>query len=465
MLTADAPSSARVAPHRAAQAPTYQQVIARDAVPPLPIFTEVAPSEVAVDAVDRTRYLDPAFAQAEREAMWSRVWYLAARVEQVPEAGDFITYEGPLGSLIVVRDDAGTIRAFRNSCPHRGMKLCVGDGAVARITCPFHSFSWHLDGSLAHIPSRWDFAEAESRDLSLPAVRAEEWQGFVFVNHDPAAPPLDQYLGRMLTDFAAWDHGKRYAAKILRKTMHANWKACIETFIEAFHLVGIHPQALPFGGDTSAQYDVWPDQPHMSRMLQPLGIKSDQYPRDISEQDILAAAMQTIMGPEADVPVLSEDATARAFLAQMLRSNPATPAISDTELLDAMQYSIFPNVVLFRSTFYPYLYRFTPDAADPNRTTYDFYLFEPLPEGEEVPPPVEIIELADDTAYSQSGVFPPWLGQIYDQDTEGLARLQAGLRAGGHDQIVYARYQEVRLRQLHQVLDSYLARGPVVQAT
>jgi phenylpropionate dioxygenase-like ring-hydroxylating dioxygenase large terminal subunit len=457
---ADQPSL-NVPHYRDSASPTYQEVIACDAIPPLPIFLERAESDVDVGSAARTAYTDPAFAACERAAMWSRVWYVAGRVEQVPEPGDFIVYEGPLASLIIMRGHDGALRAFLNSCPHRGMTLCEGEGAVSRITCPFHSFAWDLQGKIAHIPSRWDFPELKERDISLSQIKLDSWGGFIFVNHDPDAAPLTTYLGRIVTDFAAWRHEDRYAAKILRKTIHANWKTCIETFIESFHLSGIHPQALPFGGDTSSQYDVWPDQPHMSRMLQPLGVRSDQYGRDISEQQILAAALRTIMGQDAVVPPLADGQTARASLAQIIRQNPATPAISDTELLDAMQYSIFPNIVLFRSAFYPYTYRFTPDRVDPNKAVYDFYMFEPLPADGSAPPAPEIIELGDDDNYTNSGAFPPWLGQIYDQDSAGLKRIQNGLQWGGNGDLFFASYQEVRIRQLHQILERYLQKGPL----
>lgn len=441
-----------------AKAPTYQEVIARDAVPPLPIFTEVAPSRVDVARVPRAEYSDANFAAREVDAMWRRVWYIAGRVEEVPEPGDFFVYEGPVASILITRDTGENLNAFVNSCPHRGMKLCHGEGAVSRITCPFHSFTWSLDGRLEEIPCRWDFPEVSGNDLPLVRLRLSVWQGFIFVCHDDGTAPLEQYLGRMVTDFAAWDHGGLYAAKRLRKVMNANWKACVETFIEAYHLVGIHPQALPFGGDTSAQYDVWPDEPHMSRMLQPLGVASDQHTSDQDEQDILAAALRTIMGPQAEVPNLPEGSSAREFLATMLRADPAIPPMSDTELLDAMQYNIFPNIVLFRSMFYPYVYRFTPDRADPNRATYDFYVMAPLP-ADGSTPPVETIELGEHESFSASGAFPPWLGQIYDQDTDGLASLQAGLVHGGEADIVLARYQEVRIRHLHKVLHDYLGES------
>lgn len=455
MQSLDSAESARGG---AARAPTYQAVIAGDDVQPLAIFTEIAPSRIDIHTVSRSAYIDPTFAARERDAMWTRVWYLAGRVEEVPEIGDFFVYEGPVASILITRDDASGLNAFYNSCPHRGMKLCSGEGSLSKITCPFHAFRWALDGQLDHIPSRWDFPDIDGDELPLKRLRIAQWQGFIFVCHDADAPPLEDYLGRLVTDFSAWDHGTKFAAKRLTKVMKANWKSCVETFIEAYHLAGIHPQALPFGGDTSAQYDVWPDQPHMSRMLQPLGVTSDHLARPLAEQEILAAALRVIMGPDATIPVLDEGMSARKFLANMLRADPALPQICDTELLDAMQYSIFPNVVLFRSKFYPYLYRFTPDRVDPNKTVYDFYVLEPLPEDGKAPI-VETIMLDEEALFSESGAFPPWLGQIYDQDTAGLAQLQEGLCSGSDGDIHFARYQESRIRHLHQTLQTYLSGG------
>ena len=197
----------------------------------------------------------------------------------------------------------------------------------------------------------------------------------------------------------------------------------------------------------------------MSRMLQPLGIRSDHFGRTLTEQEVLGAAMRTIMGNDAVVPDLPEGVSARAYLAQMIRQNPATPTISDTELLDALQYSIFPSVVLFRSSFYPYTYRFTPDRNDPGKAVYDFYIFEQLPADGSEPPPTELIELGDNDSYADCGVFPSWLEQIYDQDSAGLARIQAGLDHGGTADLFFARYQEVRIRHLHQILERYLEMG------
>jgi len=452
----------RVEPdYRDSSAPAYQQVIAGDPRPAPPLFTEYAESDVPVRRVPRAQYTDPAFAALERERMWSRVWQMACREEQIPEAGDCLLYEAPGASLIIVRTDDDTIKAYYNSCLHRGMKLCATDTSVTKLTCPFHGFSWNLDGSLAHVPSRWDFPQVEEADLHLKEAKVGRWGGFVFVNLDPQAGPLEDYLGHLVPHFADWPRDQVYLSTILRKTMDANWKTCIEAFLEAFHVPHIHAQALPFGGDSSTQYDVWPDDPHVSRFLEPVGVPGDQYAGVLSEQEILDAALRAVSGA-ADVPQLPEGVKARHFMAegarlQMGQADGRDYAhLSDTEATDAMQYSLFPNFILFRSLLYPYAYRFLPVKGDPGRTTFDFMFFRPKPTDGSALPEVKVIDLDPGKSYADAGVLPRWHGEIYDQDVVGLAQCQDGLQGGGDGDVIYSRYQEVRLRHLHQTLATYL---------
>ena len=130
--------------------------------------------------------------------------------------------------------------------------------------------------------------------------------------------------------------------------------------------------------------------------------------------------------------------------------------LSDTEALDPAQYSIFPNIVIFRSLGFPYVYRFVPVRDDPHSTIFDFMIFRPKSTDGSPNPEVRHINLAPNDTYGECGAFPPWLGQIYDQDTVGLGNLQDGLRAGGPDIVNLSRYQEIRIRLLHQTLSRYL---------
>jgi hypothetical protein len=174
--------------------------------------------------------------------------------------------------------------------------------------------------------------------------------------------------------------------------------------------------------------------------------------------------MRTMTG-SGDSPPLPAGTRARTAMADLSRKVMSEldgrdySQMSDTEALDPAQYSIFPNIVIFRSLGFPYLYRFLPLRDDPHRTYFDFMIFRPKPLDGSPIPEARHLELGPDDTYSGCGEFAPWLGQIYDQDSTGLAMVHEGLRAGATDDLVLAKYQEVRIRHLHQTLMRYLA-GP-----
>lgn len=459
-------SQTKFAPdYRESPAPLFQQVIADDPIPAPAVLREYSEVDVPVARVPRDQYRSPAFAALEEERLWPRVWQMACREEQIPEVGDCVVYDSPGASFIIVRSGPDDIRAYYNSCLHRGMKLCAQDTSVAKLSCPFHGFTWNLDGTLAHVPSRWDFPGLKDENMHLPQARVERWDGFVFLNRDADAPPLADYLGHIPAHFADWSYGDKYLATVIRKTIDANWKTCIEAFVESYHLAGIHAQALPFGGDASTQYDVWADDPHVSRFMEPTGIMSDQLPRALSEQEILNSALSVVFAGAAP-PTLEDGMKARHFMAAGMRAAMGEAhgvdysAMSDAEAGDAVQYSLFPNLIIFRSLGYPYVYRFLPVRGDPNRATFEFMIFKPKPADAQWLPEVEKVELGETDTFAGAGVLPPWHGEIYDQDVNGLRQCQAGMRDGGDADIIYSAYQEVRIRHLHQTLARYVSDDP-----
>ncbi len=442
----------------------YQEIIAGDVRPAPAVFREYSEVDVDFPAVPRARYTEKAFFDAEIARMWPRVWQLACREEQIPEVGDCLLYESPGASILVVRSAPAEIRAFYNTCRHRGMKLCAADTSVRQIRCPYHGFTWNLDGSLAWAPARWDFPQVKDTDLRLAEVQVGRWGGFVFVNRHADAAPLEDYLANLPAHFADWPRDDVYLDVVIRKTIDANWKACIEGFIEAFHVAELHSQAASFSGDSSTQYDVWKGNETISRFLEPSGIPSEQHPGELTQQQVYDAMLRVMTG-SGDTASLPEGTSARAAMAELSRSVMSQlhgrdySQLSDAEALDPAQYSIFPNIVIFRSLGFPYLYRFLPLRDDPHRTSFDFMIFRPKPLDGSAIPEARRIELGPGDTYSACGEFAPWLGQIYDQDTAGLAMLQEGLRAGAPDDLVLAKYQDVRVRHLQQTLTRYLSEG------
>src|SRR5215203_7051775 len=139
-------------------------------------------------------YSDPAVLRLERERIFQRAWQYAGRADQVAEPGAFFTCDLGGVPLVVVRDDEGALRAFLNVCRHRGSLVCEGEGRRSTLQCPYHAWTYGLDGSLRAAP-RSDREDVDLSDVSLEPVRLEGWGPFRFVNLDGEAPALAEVLG------------------------------------------------------------------------------------------------------------------------------------------------------------------------------------------------------------------------------------------------------------------------------
>jgi phenylpropionate dioxygenase-like ring-hydroxylating dioxygenase large terminal subunit len=137
------------------------------------------------------RYTSPEFFRREVEKMWPNVWQFAAREEELPEPGDVVVYENAGRTYLLVRQQDGSVRAMHNVCLHRGRKLRDANGWAQELRCPFHGFTWNLDGSLKAIPCAWDFPHLKDRDMRLPQAQVGRWAGYIFVKENPGGPSLE----------------------------------------------------------------------------------------------------------------------------------------------------------------------------------------------------------------------------------------------------------------------------------
>jgi len=192
------------------------------------------------------RYIDSAFQKLEYERLWSRVWQVAARVDEVPRVNDYTVYEIGDQSVLLVRVAQDTIKAYHNVCPHRGTALAGGSGrfAAARIICPFHGWRWDVTGKNQFVLERQEFRGGELRDcdVSLKEVKCVVFAGFVFINFDPNPQPFDDFIApvrRLIEDLAIADM-RHYWWKSI--AIPANWKIAQEAFLEAYHVPATHPQ-------------------------------------------------------------------------------------------------------------------------------------------------------------------------------------------------------------------------------
>jgi Rieske 2Fe-2S family protein len=188
-------------------------------------------------------YVDPEWFDDEMEHIFARMWLAAGRVDDLPSAGRFLRRDVANGSVLVVRDERGGLHAHHNVCRHRGTRLCNDErGALpGRIQCPYHAWTYGLDGRLLAAPLMDDVEGFDRADFPLHAVRCEEWDGHLFINLDADAAPLAAQVADLPQRFAPW--GMRSLRMIHRVdySVAANWKLIVQNYNECLHCPVIHP--------------------------------------------------------------------------------------------------------------------------------------------------------------------------------------------------------------------------------
>ena len=433
---------------------SYQELLDGDVVPAEATLRLEGKLDVPLTSVPVTRYTTKEFHDLEMKKLWPRVWQMACREEEIPEIGDYIVYEIGAHSILVVRTQMG-IRAQHNVCRHRGRKLCTeADGHAASFICPFHGFSWNLDGSLRGVTSEWDFPHIDKNNFDLNKVLCDTWGGWVFINMDLKAEPLAKFLGDLPTHFAVWSPEDRYIEAHVAKVMSCNWKLCQEAFMEAFHVITTHPQILVGIGDENSQYDAWGN---ISRAITPNGTPSPHLRFRPSEQELFDAVTMKYLDAEGGME-LPNGARARAMLAAGARMalqpivGDNTP-ISDASVSDSIYYTLFPN-------FHPWggynriVYRFRPYQNRHDKSVMECYYLSPF--SGKRPPPAKTHWLAEDQHWTEAEELGV-LAKVFTQDTFNLPHVQTGLEAAQYDEIVLARYQETKIRHFHHLLSKWVA--------
>lgn len=418
--------------------------------------------DLGTAAIAADRYTSAEFFAREQKHMWPRVWQMAARDDEMPDPGDTVVYENLGKSILLVRQNDRSVRAFWNVCLHRGRKLRTDGGPAIELQCPFHGFTWRLDGTLSQIPCRWDFAHLVDADMALPDVRVGHFAGFIFVNQDPHAQPLEDYLAPLPEHFARWRLEESSTAVWVAKVIPANWKAVAEAFMEAWHSVITHPQILPFTGDANTRYSLWGD--HVNLALTPFGVPSPHL-GEIAQQDIIDAFAGGAgrNNTEAAAMTLAAGEAARTMLADRNRAAYAAlghdaDAATDTELLDAWTYNVFPNLSPWGGFMSNIVYRWRP-WPDQDHTLMEVRVLARAPKGAPVPRAVEMVMLGDDEPWSSVTAWGQ-LGSIFDQDMANLPYVQQGLKSSPNNRVELGAYQESRIRHFHATLDKYLDAAP-----
>jgi len=202
---------------------------------------------IAVDAggAAADRYTDPAWLDKERRQLLERAWLVAGLAYRAASPGQYFTFDRLDRSVVVLRDRDGSLRAFHNTCRHRGTRLLDGDGTVSAIRCPYHDWKYALDGRLKHVPDQQGFAEPiEKTELGLLPVRVDEALGFIWISFDPDAPALGDTLGEISTEVAPYRLEQMRPIQEVTWTAPCNWKAVLDNATESYHLPFVHGMSV-----------------------------------------------------------------------------------------------------------------------------------------------------------------------------------------------------------------------------
>ena len=441
--------------------PSWQDVLNQDSRPVPDFLRAESPYLNGFGDIPKDRYLSREWHEKEKACLWSRVWQFACREEQIPEVGSYIVYEIADQSYLVTRVSEDEIKAYPNVCLHRGRLLKTYDGRCSEFRCPYHGFAWHLDGELKHIPAEWDFPhlEARSEGMALPEVKVGTWAGFVFINPDPEAESLQDFLGEeILRHFERWDLENRYIQAHVSKIVNCNWKIANEAFSEGFHVNATHPQGMTYTGDPQSQVDIWGNT---ARNISPKGIPCPLLSFVPTEEQMLRDALDVREGEPLPIP-FEDGETMRAALSRAGRERfrdsfgDRVDDLTDAEFLDAWVYTVFPNFMPW-GAFNRIFYRFRPNGDEHESCIFEIFYLAPF-SGDRPPPATE----------TKLGPSDPWtdaqelekLAMVAEQDTFNMQRVHQGLKVLRREGVLLSRYQESIVRWRQDLIQKYVELGP-----
>ncbi len=366
-----------------------------------------SPREPGIEDVAAARYTCGDYFRLECEGVFrGPVWLVVGRTSDVAHPGDYRTFEMGLGgSIVVLRNGAGELRAFHNVCQHRGSEVVSGCGRADSLRCPYHGWTYDLDGRLIAVPDEKQFFEIDREARGLRPVRVDTWAGWIWISLAPGGPPLAAWVEDFAEEFA--DYGIDSWELIDRDswTFPANWKVVVDAFNEVYHIPQIHPQTVaPFFDLRAGLMDTYGLH---SRMTLPFAF----------ENAVLSP------GPEGQIAV------------------PVPERLNRVQRNADMHYFLFPNVQFNLVPTYATMFAAYPLGVRETRFDYEFIGIGPL----------------DEIARKYYEPIAAAFRVALEEDFANFPRIQRGLDTGALERLSL-NYQEVRIRHFHKVLTDFIGR-------
>lgn len=426
-------------------------------------------------------YVSPEYARAESERLWRKAWLQAGRIEDIPNEGDFITFDIADDSVIVVRDGPESIRAFHNVCVHRGRKLVDtpkgqrnARGNKRNFICGFHGWTYNLEGKCTFVPHQedWQGALTEQR-TSLGPVKCETWGGWLWINMDPGSMSLAEWLvpaAELLDPFQLHNMRARWRKWVV---FDCNWKVAMEAFNETYHVATTHPEFNAF-----AQFRGWARNQGLHSHIgyeAPKGLEEDAGKLRIGMGDarISTSELQDFTWENANTnTTMTLVEAARRLVDELPEGTPAADVsrhwIASAKADDAARgviwptvdpqhtakvgtsWQIFPNFQIGQAVNNMLCYMARPFGGDPDKCIFEAAVYELYPEG---------AAPATDWEYTEPADWPP----VLQQDFTNMAAVQQGMKSSGFRGTLPNPYMERSTASLHMNLARFMGTGAPVK--
>jgi phenylpropionate dioxygenase-like ring-hydroxylating dioxygenase large terminal subunit len=422
--------------------------------------------------ISTDRYSSREIAERERDLIWMRVWQVAGRVDELPEVGDWNEYRIFDQSYVIVRGQDGEIRGFVNACRHRGNKLCAGGsgscGSAARFVCPYHLWSYDLDGQLLRV-SRPDLVgPIDKDDHGLLRVSVECFAGFIFLNPDPDAAPLADFLGDAADLLAPYHLEEMVPVMNVRERVDCNWKVVVDAFAEGYHVDSIHPELLRVMSIDASKERFGFFGDHFVvvvpfEVANVAGFGPEQQVEGIRELPGTFPGVASVLPrfeelvdahrDEGGTLNLPEGVTTRTLLQQATRETWTrrgldVSGLTDAQMSDNHAWLVFPNFFATIRAGEATVILALPDPdGDPNRCIWHVISYMWLPPEQREASRAELVDVDEPGSYKYFLAL--------QQDYEQMPRQQAGLRNSRLEHMSLAKH-EIRIAHFHRSVDGYL---------
>lgn len=423
--------------------------------------------------ISTDRYRCPAYQEREKQQVWMKTWQVVGRVDELAKVGDWKEYRLFDQSFVVVRGSDERLRGFVNACRHRGNKLCFGKGNSARLTCPYHLWSFGLDGRLVGVARPDLVGNINKSELGLIEVAVDTFAGFIFLNPDRDAKSLQESLGPEVIDgLAPYKLDEMTPVGMdVRERLECNWKVVMDAFSEGYHIIGVHPELLSvidpqpgnsrhgFYGDHGMAVTPFEvknvNECSLEEQVEGIRALPGTFP---SVAEVLPRFEELVDAHRDDSGELQfpDGVTVRGLLQVATRDvltakGLDVSGLTDDQMSDNQGWFLFPNFFMtIRAGEANVIMAYPDPDGDPTRCVWHVTAYMWLS------PELREQYRAEPVEVTEPGTYPYFLA--LQQDYDQMQRQQQGLNNHMLEKIQLVR-EELSVARFHTVLDRYMAQA------